>query len=90
MEVFSETARLLLEQRYLKRREEGIGEPSRMLERVAIAVAEPARASGQDPGQWSERFLTPHASSRGPAQFTHLMCGVTDEEIVDVFQDGQS
>ena len=28
-----------------------------MLERVATAVAEPARAFGQDPGPWAERFL---------------------------------
>jgi ribonucleotide reductase alpha subunit len=59
MEVFSETARLLLEERYLKRTDEGIVKsPAGMLERVAIAVAETARAFGQDPGECSEGFLT--------------------------------
>jgi ribonucleoside-diphosphate reductase alpha chain len=59
METFLECARIVLEQRYLKRTGEGVVEtPAGMLERVATAVAEPARGFGQDPGSWAERFLT--------------------------------
>ncbi len=58
MPTFSETARVVLEERYLRRGDGGLQETSDgMLGRVARAVAAAAREFGEDPGYWEERFL---------------------------------
>jgi len=58
MHNFSETAGVVLQERYLRRGTTGVIEtPSEMLRRVAAAVAEPARQFGENPASWQERFL---------------------------------
>jgi ribonucleoside-diphosphate reductase alpha chain len=56
---FSEPALTVLRERYLRRDESGqlVEDPSGMLQRVAAAVAAPARAFGEDPAVWEARFL---------------------------------
>lgn len=55
---FSETALAVLRQRYLRRDEAGhISEtPDQMFQRVATAVAQPARLYGEDVNYWQARF----------------------------------
>jgi len=55
----SETALEILRARYLKRDDGGevIETPEAMFERVAAAIAEPARAYGDDVSYWAARFL---------------------------------
>ncbi len=57
--AFSPSALTVLEERYLRRDADGriAEDPSGMLERVAAAVAEPARAFGEDEAFWEARFL---------------------------------
>ncbi len=57
--VLSESALMVLRERYLRRDESGrlIEDPAGMLERVASAIAEPARLFGADAGFWEARFL---------------------------------
>ncbi|MGO9058360.1 MAG: adenosylcobalamin-dependent ribonucleoside-diphosphate reductase [Candidatus Binataceae bacterium] len=58
MRNFSETAGVVLQERYLRRGPAGVIEtPSEMLRRVAAAVAQPARQFGEDSASWQERFL---------------------------------
>src|SRR5579885_374604 len=59
MAHFSENALTLLHERYLRRDASGrtIESPDGMLERVAKAVAAPAREFGEDERMWEERFL---------------------------------
>lgn len=59
MASFSENALVVLQERYLRRGENGrlIEDPAAMLRRVAKAVAAPARGLGEDPGYWEERFF---------------------------------
>jgi ribonucleoside-diphosphate reductase alpha chain len=56
---FSDAARAVLEERYLRRDDAGqlIEDPAGMFARVARAVAEPARAFGEDAAFWEARFL---------------------------------
>jgi ribonucleoside-diphosphate reductase alpha chain len=55
----SETAQLILRERYLRRNAAGdlVETPERMLERVARAVAAPARRFGEDRAFWENAFL---------------------------------
>lgn len=54
----SENALTVLGERYLRRDEQGrLEEPAQMFSRVARAVAAPARAYGESPDEWAERFL---------------------------------
>jgi ribonucleoside-diphosphate reductase alpha chain len=55
----SETAKLILRERYLRRNAAGdlVETPERMLERVARAVAAPARRFGEDRAFWENAFL---------------------------------
>ncbi len=59
MAKFSENALTVLHERYLRRDSAGhaIESPSEMLERVAEAVAAPAREFKEDSHYWEERFL---------------------------------
>lgn len=59
MTIFSENAVTVLQERYLRRDTAGnlIEDPARMLERVASAVAAPARMFGEDSAYWEARFL---------------------------------
>jgi ribonucleoside-diphosphate reductase alpha chain len=58
MPAFSQSARAVLEQRYLRRGADGpLETPDGMLTRVAHAVAAAGREFGEDPGYWEERFL---------------------------------
>jgi ribonucleoside-diphosphate reductase alpha chain len=56
---FSETAFEILRQRYLRRNDRGevVETPDGMFERVAHAIAEPARLYGEDAKYWEKRFL---------------------------------
>ena len=56
---FSENALTVLRERYLRRDEAGNSaeDPEGMLQRVASAVAAPARLFGEDPVFWEERFF---------------------------------
>lgn len=56
---FSENALTILRQRYLRRDDAGslVEDAGGMLERVARAIAAPARAFGEDGGFWEARFL---------------------------------
>lgn len=56
---FSESARIVLRERYLRRDEAGrlIEDAHGMLRRVASAIAAPARMFGEDAVFWEERFL---------------------------------
>ncbi len=56
---FSDNAKKLLRERYLRRDQSGeiLETPMAMLERVARSVAEPARFFGEDRLFWEERFL---------------------------------
>ena len=56
---FSESARMVLRERYLRRDEAGrlIEDAHGMLRRVASAIAAPARMFGEDAVFWEERFL---------------------------------
>ena len=56
---FSESARIVLRERYLRRDEAGrlIEDAQGMLRRVASAIAAPARMFGEDAVFWEERFL---------------------------------
>ena len=56
---FSDAAQLILRERYLRRNAAGelIETPERMLERVARAVAAPARRFGEDRSFWEHAFL---------------------------------
>ena len=56
---FSEAALAVLQERYLRRDEDGriVEDPADMLRRVAVAVAAPARTWGEDPVFWEARFL---------------------------------
>jgi ribonucleoside-diphosphate reductase alpha chain len=57
--IFSENAVTVLQERYLRRDAAGnlIEDPARMLERVAAAVAAPARIFGEDVSFWEASFL---------------------------------
>ncbi|MFQ5668048.1 MAG: adenosylcobalamin-dependent ribonucleoside-diphosphate reductase [Candidatus Binatia bacterium] len=57
--AFSDAALTVLQQRYLRRDAQGhlAEDPPAMLQRVAHAVAVPARAFGEDPSFWEARFL---------------------------------
>jgi ribonucleoside-diphosphate reductase alpha chain len=56
---FSEAARTVLRERYLRRGEQGelLEDPAGMLQRVATAVATPGGAYGDDVPYWEARFL---------------------------------
>ena len=56
---FCDAARAVLDERYLRRDDTGqlIEDPAGMFARVARAVAEPARAFGDDAAFWEARFL---------------------------------
>jgi ribonucleoside-diphosphate reductase alpha chain len=58
MANFSKNATVVLRERYLRRDKSGrtIESPAAMLERVATAVAAPAREFKEDAGYWEERF----------------------------------
>ena len=66
----SDTALEILRARYLQRDEHGevIETPEAMFERVAKAIAEPARAYGDDVNFWEARFLERTAPARISAQ----------------------
>ena len=57
--AFSQTALAILRERYLRRDESGaiIETPEGLFERVARAVAEPARLFGEDAAFWEARFF---------------------------------
>src|SRR3989338_6612042 len=57
--AFPESARIVLQERYLRRDEAGrlIEDAHGMLRRVASAIAAPARMFGEDAVFWEERFL---------------------------------
>src|SRR3990170_9599 len=57
--AFSPNAMAVLEERYLRRDADGCiaEDASGMIERVASAVAEPARAFGEDEAFWAARFF---------------------------------
>jgi len=57
--AFSDIAMELLRERYLRRDDRGqiVESPDQMFERVALAVAAPARAYGEDVQYWEARFL---------------------------------
>lgn len=56
---FSENATTILRERYLRRDDAGelVEDPSGMLQRVAHAIAAPARLFGEDSAFWEARFL---------------------------------
>ena len=56
---FSDTAMQVLRERYLRRDDAGhvIETPQRMFERVAAAIALPARSFGEDAPFWEARFF---------------------------------
>jgi len=57
--AISETARLILNERYLLRDQSGkqAEDPSRMFQRVAGAIAAPGSQFGEDVSYWSDRFV---------------------------------
>jgi ribonucleoside-diphosphate reductase alpha chain len=87
MHNFSETAGVVLQERYLRRRTTGVIEtPAEMLRRVADAVAQPARQFGEDPAFWQERFLARMENLEFlPNSPTLMNAGIRDGQLAACF-----
>jgi ribonucleoside-diphosphate reductase alpha chain len=86
--AFSENALYVLQERYLLHDESGrsIESPAVMLERVAKAIAAPARSFGEDVDYWEERFFKRLSALEFlPNSPTLMNAGIPDGQLAACF-----